>query len=139
SNKESGSLGQARYLEKRASALHGGLHWIEIDLLRGGQRPPLPVQPPAEADYLTYVAQATRSGWQHLLYTWGLREPFPRIPIPLLGADQAALDIAACFAQAYDGIAADDEVDYGAAPPPPPLRTEDQAWVDALLRRHKLR
>src|SRR5262249_25551007 len=37
SNKAAGTVGQARYLEKRASALHGGLHWIEIDLLRSGQ------------------------------------------------------------------------------------------------------
>src|SRR5574341_1391724 len=35
SNKDRGSVGQARYLEKRSSALRGGLHWIEIDLLRG--------------------------------------------------------------------------------------------------------
>src|SRR5262249_39352617 len=59
SNKEAGSVAQTRYLEKRSSALHGGLHWIEIDLLRGGKRPPLPVSLPAETDYLAYVAQAT--------------------------------------------------------------------------------
>src|SRR6266540_3487327 len=34
-NKQSGAVAQERYLEKRSSALHGGLHWIEIDLLRG--------------------------------------------------------------------------------------------------------
>src|SRR5689334_8564271 len=27
-NKQSGAVAQERYLEKRASALHGGLHWI---------------------------------------------------------------------------------------------------------------
>src|SRR4051812_28142906 len=31
SNKDAGSVGQARYNEKRSSALHGGLHWVEID------------------------------------------------------------------------------------------------------------
>src|SRR5262249_24497923 len=36
SNKDAGTVGQARYLEKRSSALHGGLHWVEIDLLRDG-------------------------------------------------------------------------------------------------------
>jgi hypothetical protein len=136
SNKQAGSLARERYLEKRASALHGGLHWVEIDLLRGGQRPPLPVAPPSGTDYLAYVAQATPNGWQHLLYTWGLREPIPRLPISLLGTDQVVLDLAACFAAAYDGIAAADEVDYRADPPPPRLRDEDRAWVDALLRQH---
>jgi hypothetical protein len=38
SNKRAGAAIRTRYLEKRASALHGGLHWVEIDLLRGGER-----------------------------------------------------------------------------------------------------
>ena len=33
-NKQPGAVARERYLEKRASALHGGLHWVEIDLLR---------------------------------------------------------------------------------------------------------
>jgi len=84
SNKQSGGPGRTRYLEKRSSALHGGLHWVEIDLLRGGERPPLPVSVPPGADYLAYVAQATQTGWNHLVYSWGLRDAIPRIPIPLL-------------------------------------------------------
>lgn len=137
-NKQQGAVAQERYLEKRASALHGGLHWVEIDLLRGGVRPPTPVPPPESADYLSYVAQATEKGWNHLLYAWGLRDPLPVLPIPLLGEDQVRLDLGACFAVAYDRIAADDEVDYGAAPPPPPLRKSDAAWVSRLLRERGL-
>ena len=97
SNKTAGSVGQTRYLEKRASALHGGLHWVEIDLLRGGQRPPLAVPLPAPTPYLAYVAQATPTGWNHLLYAWGLRDPLPRLSIPLLGTDQALLDVGRMF------------------------------------------
>jgi hypothetical protein len=139
SNKDAGSVAQARYLEKRASALHGGLHWIEIDLLRGGQRPPLKVPLPEHFDYLTYVAQATPTGWHHLLYIWGLRDLLPRLPIPLLGNDQVLLDLGACFGEAYDRTADDDEADYTANPPPPPLRPGDLAWADALLRQSGLR
>lgn len=139
SNKSAGTIGQARYLEKRSSALHGGLHWIEIDLLRGGQRPPLAVALPRPADYLAYVAQATPTGWNHLVYAWGLREPLPRLPIPLLGADRVLLDLGACFQTAYDRIAADDEADYAGPPPPPPLKPEDHAWLEELLRQHRLR
>ena len=138
-NKQPGAVAQQRYLEKRASALHGGLHWVEIDLLRGGARPRIPVPLPEPTDYLCYVAQATPTGWNHLVYAWGLRDPLPVLPIPLLGADQAQLDLGRCFAVAYDRIAADDEVDYGAAPPPPPLRTRDATWMDQLLRQCGLR
>jgi hypothetical protein len=139
SNKAAGTVGQTRYLEKRSSALHGGLHWIEIDLLRGGQRPPLTPALPQPSDYLAYVAQATPTGWQHLVYTWGLREPLPTIPIPLLGADRALLDLSACFRAAYERIAADDEADYAGLPPPPPLSADDLAWAEGILRQHGLR
>ncbi len=134
SNKDAGSLNQLRYLEKRSSALHGGLHWIEIDLLRGGQRPPLPVALPQPMDYLAYIAQATPTGWKHLAYGWNLRQPMPLLPIPLLGTDQALLDLGACFRAAYDSVGADEEAGYDADPPPPPLREEDRTWVDAILR-----
>jgi Protein of unknown function (DUF4058) len=139
SNKAAGTIGQARYLEKRASALHGGLHWIEIDLLRGGQRPPLAVSLPEPADCLAYVAQATPTGWNHVVYAWGLRDPLPRVPIPLLGSDQAVLDLSECFRAAYDRIAADDEADYAELPSPPPLSADDLAWAEGILRQHGLR
>jgi hypothetical protein len=138
SNKESGTVGQARYLEKRSSALHGGLHWVEIDLLRGGERPPIPVRVPA-SDYLAYVAQATPSGWHHQLYTWTIREPLPTVPIPLLGDDRAVLDLAACFRETYDAVAADDEAGYDGGPPAPALKPKDRIWVDRLLHKHGLR
>ncbi len=138
-NKQAGAVAQARYLEKRASALHGGLHWVEIDLLRGGVRPRIPVPLPESADYLSYVAQATPTGWNHLLYAWALRDPLPMLPIPLLSEDQAQLDLGKCFAVAYDRIGADTEVDYGAAPPPPPLRRSDTTWMGQMLRERGLR
>src|SRR5207302_3732179 len=40
------------------------LHWVEVDLLRGGARPRIPVPLPEEADYCCYVAQATPAGWK---------------------------------------------------------------------------
>src|SRR5207249_2207119 len=127
-NKQPGAVAQERYLEKRASALHGGLHWVEIDLLRAGARPPIPVPLPEMADYLCYVAQATPTGWNHLVYAWSLRERLPALPIPLLGEDQAQLDLGACFSTAYDQIAADDEVNYAGSPPPPAIRKSDANW-----------
>jgi Protein of unknown function (DUF4058) len=133
-NKQAGAVAQQRYLEKRASALHGGLHWVEIDLLRGGVRPSIPVPFPESADFLSYVAQATPTGWNHLMYAWTLRDHLPVLPIPLLDKDQAQLDLRRCFAVAYDRIAADDEVDYAAKPPLPLIRKSDIPWIGQLLR-----
>ncbi len=63
-NKETGAVGQQRYLEKRSSALHGGLNWVEIDLLRGGDRPPVPVAHEPDL-YSCFIAKATETGWEH--------------------------------------------------------------------------
>jgi hypothetical protein len=138
-NKQPGAVSQQRYLEKRASALHGGLHWVELDLLRGGVRPPIPVSLPKSTDYLSYVAQATPTGWNHLVYSWSVRDPLPVLPLPLLGEDQAQLDLGACFSAAYDRIAADDEVNYGVPPPPPSFNKSDTTWMNQLLRQSGLR
>ncbi len=139
SNKDAGTVGQARYLEKRGSALHGGLHWVEIDLLRAGQRPPQPIALPHPTSYLAYVAQATPTGWNHLAYPWGLRDPLPILPIPLLGSDRVFLNLGPCFRVAYDRTGADAEADYPGPPPSPPLSPDDSTWADALLRQHGLR
>jgi hypothetical protein len=138
-NEQRGAVAHERYLEKRSSAMHGGLHWVEIDLLRGGTRPAIPVSIPESTSYLSYVAQATPTGWNHLVYGWALRERLPILPIPLLGDDQARLDLGACFAAAYVRIAADDEVDYDAPPPSPPLSKEDATWIGRLLREKGFR
>jgi len=134
SNKKQGTLTRERYLEKRSSAMHGGLHWVEIDLLRGGARPEIPIDVPPQTDYLAYIAQATSTGRRHSLYPWQLTDPLPVLPIPLLGDDRAVIDLAASFRWAYDRIAADDEAEYAASPPLPPIREGFTEWMDDLLR-----
>jgi hypothetical protein len=74
-----------------------------------------------------------------MVYAWTLRDRLLVLPIPLLGLDQAQLDLQACLTAAYDRTAADDEVDYSGPPPPPSLGKKDAAWIDQLLRRHGLR
>ncbi|HBY98454.1 MAG TPA: hypothetical protein DEP84_31685, partial [Chloroflexi bacterium] len=39
-NKASGTQGRAAFLRKRKTVMASGVHWIEIDLLRTGDRPP---------------------------------------------------------------------------------------------------
>ena len=137
-NKKTNSVGQSHYLEKRNSALHGGLHWVEIDLLRGGERPAVPIAH-GRSLYSCYVAVATEAGWEHRVYGWGLRDPLPHLPIPLLGSDRAVLDLGRCFTEAYEAAAADTEAGYDKPPPPPPLSSEDERWVNELLVSKGLR
>lgn len=57
----------------------------------------------------------------------------------MLLAPRELLDVSACFRTAYERIAADDEADYADSPSPPPLRPDDLAWAETLLRQRGLR
>ncbi|HBI43417.1 MAG TPA: hypothetical protein DDY78_11255 [Planctomycetales bacterium] len=66
------------------------------------------------------------------LWPIGLREPLPRIPVPLLGSDpDAELDLQAILHRLYDngGYA---KFMYQSEPEPP-LSPEDAAWARALI------
>ncbi|MBM3947351.1 MAG: DUF4058 family protein, partial [SAR202 cluster bacterium] len=53
-NKRGGSEGRREFLGKRAAILSSPVHWVELDLLRGGERMPT-VQPLPAADYYALV------------------------------------------------------------------------------------
>ena len=119
SNKQSGPDRQ-QYLAKRRSLLKAGVHFVEIDLLRGGPRtiPGIP-----NCDYLILVARSPElpeAGIWPIL----LAEPLPPIPIPLgAGDNDATLDLKAALDAVYDesGYA-----DYIYRHEPEPALTKEQ-------------
>ncbi len=138
SNKARGADREA-YLRKRAEVLASDAHWVEIDLLRSGER--LAVEPGLRAylagpgraaQYLVIVSHAAeRRGPspQSRVYGFTLRDPLPRVELPLLPGDDAVpLDLPVAFARAYDSGPYAKVVDY-AAEPEPPLTPEDAAWA----------
>jgi hypothetical protein len=95
-NKRRGSDGRREYLQKREQVLSSDTHLVELDLLRGGQRLPT-VDPLPETDFSVFVCRAQRR-YQAEVYAWGLRQPLPRIPIPLAGNDpDVEVDLQAVF------------------------------------------
>jgi hypothetical protein len=130
SNKE-GSRGVPQYLQKRANVLWAGANLVEIDLLRGGQRLPTtrPLQP---GIYFTYLTRSRQSPRTEVL-GWGLREPLPTIPIPLLDTDRdAPLELQAAFNTVYERAG----YDYGLVytePVDPPLSPGDVEWVRNIV------
>jgi hypothetical protein len=136
-NKIRGARGRASFLGKREETLASDVHWVEIDLLRGGvpsvSRPSL-----GPSDYRILVS---RAGERTLARYWpvGLRQPLPVIGIPLRAPDaDVPLDLGAVLNAAYDHAAYDLSVDYRREPDPP-LKNEDAGWADRLLRQQKLR
>jgi hypothetical protein len=129
--------GRDAYESKQRDFIAAGVNLVEIDLVRKGrwafsvdedawgahERPP----------YMVCVFQATRPGLR-AIYPLPLREPLPRIAIPLRATDrEVALDLQAVLSQAYeDGRY--ELIDYG-RPLYPPLPAEDAAWTAELLRK----
>jgi hypothetical protein len=125
------SPGQDRddYLSKRRQILAGEMHLVEIDLRRGGKRPSPPDLPPC-----SYYALVSRRDDRPSVGVWpfGLRDPLPRIPVPLNSPDPPVwLDLKAVLDQAYDAAA------YGRYiyddHPDPPLNAADEEWAKTVL------
>ncbi|MGV3720788.1 MAG: DUF4058 family protein, partial [Actinomycetota bacterium] len=106
------------------------------DLLRSGERPTLQEPVPASA----YFAMVSREERRPQVAVWsiGLADPLPVLPVPLLAPDDdARIDLGGAVAQVYVRGAYAAQIDYAAAPPPPPLDPADQLWLDELLRPHR--
>jgi hypothetical protein len=134
-HKIKGSRGRASFMAKRHEIMNSDVHWVEIDLLRGGVAsvtdPPL-----CPSDYQILVSRADQRT-QTRYWPIDLRQALPAIPIPLRGKDpEAPLDLGAVFRAVYDGAAYDVSVDY-TQDPDPPLAGDDAKWARALLRGRK--
>ncbi|HXF70016.1 MAG TPA: DUF4058 family protein [Thermoflexus sp.] len=137
-NKRAGHDAYLDYRRKRRDLLRSSVHLIEIDLLRGGERPPLedPVPP---APYYVILSRADR---RPTVEVWPIQlwDPLPVLPVPLLEPDpDAALDLGAAVAAVYERGAYSVQIDYRQPPPPPPLSEEEEVWLEAWLRERGYR
>jgi hypothetical protein len=122
-------------LAKRAEYLRARVNLVEMDLLRGGLRPPLE-QPVPAADYYLLVCRAEdypRAG----VWPLSIRDPLPEIPVPLHGEDGAVLlPLRPSLDRAYDEGRLREDIDYS-QPLVPPLSEADAAWVQEWLKKHQ--
>jgi uncharacterized protein DUF4058 len=113
-------------------------HLMEIDLLRGGERPPLEAPVP-EAPHYVLVSRAER---RPKVQVWPiqLQDPLPTVSVPVLEPDpDVPLDLQAAVTSAYERGAFTRKIDFQRPPPPPPLSVEEAAWVEAVLRQRRSR
>lgn len=118
-----------QYLNKRGRILASPTHLVEIDLLRGGDRPSLPETPPSP-----YYALVSRGQDRPGFGFWpiGMRESLPPLPIPLTPPDpEVSLDFQTVLHRVYD------EANYAKYiyedEPQPRLAAEDAVWARTLL------
>jgi hypothetical protein len=128
-NKRPGSDGQREYLTKRELVLRSQAHFVELDLLRGGQRMPMrTLLPPC--DYVAMISRADQR--PHVqVYAWSLRQPLPEIRVPLLGDEETSLDLQEVVEVVYQEAGYEHVLDRSALLLPP-VSDEDDAWIRSL-------
>jgi hypothetical protein len=124
------------YRAKRKSLLRTDVHLIELDLLRGGERPGWEVkEPPLICEYIVLVNRASGGDLRRSeIWPVALDEPLPLCPVPLLPPDaDVPLSLGEVLAQVYQRAAYARRLDYTVPVPPPPLRPAMQHWLAAHL------
>jgi hypothetical protein len=128
-NKREPGLG--KYRAKLQQLRAAGVHVLEVDLLRRGQR----LHPHPRIPVSAYRVMLIRAA-AHLADVWAinLADPLPIAPAPLRPPDEdVPLDLGLALHTLYDRAAYDLSINYGEAPPPPALSPEEAAWMQQLL------
>jgi hypothetical protein len=120
------------YIKKRREILATDVSFVEIDLLRAW--PPMPYTDTQASDYRIFVRRRDHYTQAHV-YSFSVRQPIPRFPLPLLPGDtEPIVDLGALLHAAYDRAGYDIILQYN-QPPVPPLSSEDAAWAAQLLEQ----
>lgn len=135
-NKARGTRGSKEFLAKRATVFSTRTHWIEVDLLRAGERPE---EVAGQSDYYVLLRRGDGGGRLAVWYI-DLRDPLPRITVPLRDPHpDVVLDLQAALATVYARARYADDVDYTRPVPLPPLRPANAAWVAQCIARWQAR
>ena len=132
SNKRKKSKGRRLYLRKRESLLLGAANLVEIDLLRGGQRPPMRGNWP-DSPYTLLVCRERRAPYC-TVWPAHYRTPLPTLPIPLSHPDpDVRIELQPLIAAIYARSRYHRDIDYS-KPLNPPLAEADAAWLAGRLK-----
>lgn len=120
-----------QYMAWRTKVLGSPIHFIEIDLLRGGSRPSANDAP--GADYCALVSRWQQWPWA-TVWPMRLRETLPCLPVPLAdGVPDASLDLQAALQRVWVGARYDLWIYEGV--PDPLLSSNDAEWARQFLPR----
>ncbi len=129
-NKVSNSRGRQALLSKQRDLLAAGANWLEIDLLRAGERAD---RIAGESDYCVVLQRASRPGAKYVWFI-GLRDELPNVAVPLRAEDgDAPLELQRALNESYQRARYALSTDYAQRPPPPDLSRTDGAWVQRQI------
>lgn len=132
------TLGPGRdlFAQKRDEMKKGGVNYVEIDLVRSGERelmvPQFRLPKACKKTYQACIWRATKC-IEVECYGFPLEVRLPMLRIPLRAQDpDALLDMQALIDQCYEE-GRYDTLDY-TVPPDPPLEAAEAAWAEELLK-----
>lgn len=125
-NKQSDSPGRRAFVDKRNTVMSSPVHWIEIDLLRNGERPP---EVANKSDYYVLLKRGGVWGPFEVWYI-DLRDRLPVIAVPLRAPDEdTPLDLQAILEGIYQRGRYFEKLDYTQPAPSPRLLSADLVWA----------
>jgi hypothetical protein len=125
--------GRESFLRKREELRRAGAHFVEIDLLRDGERSlPIPADglqgALADVSRWHYLVTVARRPRYYEYYPATVRQRLPRVGIPLAHDDpDVTLDLQAVFSRCWEAGAYPELLHYD-GPPPGTFSEEDAAW-----------
>ncbi len=125
-NKAAGTEGREAFLRKRGTVMGSKVHWIEIDLLRAGERAE---ELEGKSDYYALLKRGGQpppfEGW-----LFDVRDRMPTIAVPLRPPfEDVPLNLQAVFETVYARGHYAEAIDYAGPPSPPRLRPADANWA----------
>lgn len=136
SNKRGGK-GREIYLEKREKNLDSLTNFIEIDLLRRGQR--MPISNHKNKNHYRILVSRGKQRPRADLYAFNIQNKIPEFPLLLRPEDtEAIIDLQALLNNIYDIGSYDLKIDY-TQKPVPELSENDALWADTWLRQEGIR
>ena len=132
-NKQRNHEARIDYLRKRRDLIRSQTHFIEIDLLQGGERTPLdpPVSP------APYYVSLSRVDDRPRLPVWPIQlsDRLPRFPVPLADRDpDVIIDLQEAVNAVYERGGYDARIDYSQPVPPPALSESNLRLVSKILK-----
>ncbi len=113
-NKRAGTEGSRLYTEKRRAVLSSRTNFVEIDLLRGGQRL-LGVQDDPGGDYYVMISREDRRPDVEVV-AWNLSDRLPVISVPVrTGLIDMRLDLQRLHSEIHERSRYDSSIDYSQA------------------------
>lgn len=124
-NKTPGARGRTTMLEKRRALVEAGANYLEIDLLRGGERD---VRLAQRSDYVIALQRANRAQFE--VWFANLRDSLPTVAVPLRPPHaDVALELQRLLDEVHERAHYAESFDYSQPVPPPPLSPADAAWA----------